>query len=404
MRNHVQRWQVVLWSAFAWLTHACGGEGPHGFDLGARSAGSAGGPSASSGGQRGQSPAVGGGGYAGLPYATGGTEFTPAGTGGLPPQPAGAGSATPAAGGQGGASSIGLAGSSPAKAGTPGAASTGDSGGTGAGGTAAGGTAAAGSPPLSVDGDPSRPIVEVANIPCGPHPSLAGLTATNATIGGRDVHVAYPCGKHEGAPVTFVLNLHGTMPTEELKLYQVAYFSINTLVDSHNIVTVAPKSVVSQWGNGDNGADEPHLMQVIDWVYTTFAKFDIRGMWVGGHSWGALYTSTFACKAELADKVKGTILMSGPDQPPSCADRLAVIGSVAENDIVGPMDQGTLPTQHGCSAAEMLTLGNNEQTWWADCRPGFVHSNYFMLGKAHADYMDAEVVKSIADLIVASRL
>ena len=63
-----------------------------------------------------------------------------------------------------------------------------------------------------------------------------------------------------------------------------------------------------------------------------------------------------------------------------------------------------LPAQHGCAAARELKLGNNEQTLWPDCQPGFVHSNRRMLGKAHADFMDAEVVKSIADLIVESRL
>ena len=56
--------------------------------------------------------------------------------------------------------------------------------------------------------------------------------------------------------------------------------------------------MVQQWGNMDDGKDEPHLMHMIDWVYKNFGaeKFDIRAMWVGGHSWGAMYTSTFACK------------------------------------------------------------------------------------------------------------
>jgi hypothetical protein len=258
-------------------------------------------------------------------------------------------------------------------------------------------------PAAPTDGDPSRPIVAIPGIPCGPHPSVSGLTETNAEVGDRELHVAYPCNKHQGAPVTFVMNLHGTMSTENLKLYQVGYFSIDTLVDSHNLITVAPKSVVSQWGNRDGGKDEPHLMAVIDWVYETFADFDIRAMWVGGHSYGAMYAATFGCKAELADKVKGVIVMSGLPSLPSCGSRIAVIDTVAEDDIAGPMDQKDLPSEHGCSAPQTLKLGNNEQTLWPDCQPGFVHSNYLMLGKGHADFMDPEVVKSIADLIVESR-
>jgi hypothetical protein len=324
-------------------------------------------------------------GGASVPARAGSTGLSPAGSSG-----AGLGGASSGQGGRGGQSGRG-------------GASGGSAGASGGFGGASG--AGSASPPAGPkDGDPSRPVVAIANIPCGPRPSLLGLTETNAKIGSRDVHVAYPCNKHEGAPVTFVLNLHGTMPTENLKLYQVAYFSINTLVDSHNIITVAPKSVVSQWGNGDGGADEPHLREVIAWVYETFGKLDIRGMWVGGHSWGAMYTSTFGCKAELADKVKGLIIMSGLETLPSCAARVAVIDTVAEDDIAGPMDQKMVPAQHGCAAPQEIKLGNNEQTLWPDCQPGFVHANYFMLGKGHADYMDAEVVESIADLIVESRL
>jgi hypothetical protein len=253
------------------------------------------------------------------------------------------------------------------------------------------------------DGDPSTPVVAAAGVPCGPNPSLFGLTTTNAKIGGRDVHVAYPCNKHKGAPMVFILNLHGTMPEETLKLYQVAYFSANTLVNSHNFITAAPKSVVSQWGNGDGGVDLPHIMEVIDWVYTTFADFDIRAMWVSGHSWGAMYSTTFACKPELADKIKGAVLESGSGLPPACADRISLISTAAENDIGPTITQDTIAGGHGCGAKQMNMIGNNQETYWPDCRDGFVHGNYFMLGKAHADYIDADVVKRIGDLIKLAR-
>ena len=104
-------------------------------------------------------------------------------------------------------------------------------------------------------GDPSKPIVTAGGTACGANPSLFGLTTANAMVGGREVHLAYPCNIHAGAPVTFILNLHGTMAAEELKGYQVAYFSINNHANTHNLIVASPKSVVSQWGNGDNGAD-----------------------------------------------------------------------------------------------------------------------------------------------------
>jgi len=46
-------------------------------------------------------------------------------------------------------------------------------------------------------------------------------------------------------------------------------------------------------------------------------KFDIRAMWSGGHSWGAMYVaggftgSGYACLPELADRMKGAVIMSG---------------------------------------------------------------------------------------------
>ena len=335
------------------------------------------------------------------PGATGG-----AGSGmAAPPVTGGAGMAAGAAGAPG----IGAAGSAPlipmGGAGGMPASAAGANGGTA--GAAGDGAPMQPMQPLEPvgpeDGDPGQPVIAISGIACGPNPSLPGLTTFNAQVGGRDVHVAYPCNKHKGAPVVFILNLHGTMPDETLKGYQVAYFSANNQVNTHNLITVAPKSVVSQWTNGDNGQDEPHLMEVIDWVYTTFADFDIRAMWVSGHSWGAMYSSGFACKPELADKVRGAVLESGTGMNPACASRISVISSAAEMDIGPVINQGQVPAGHGCGASMENMLGNNVETYWPDCDPGFVHANYYMLGKEHATNMDVETVESAADWIKLSR-
>jgi hypothetical protein len=246
----------------------------------------------------------------------------------------------------------------------------------------------------------------IPDLACGgPSSLVSAIGSPNYEIGGRDVVVTYPCGKDAGTPMTFFLNLHGTTPVS-LHFYQHGYFSIHKYSESHNIIVVTPSSVVQQWGNGDGGSDEPHLMEIIDWVYATFdgaSKFDIRGMWVGGHSWGAMYTSTFACKDELADKVVGAFPMSGTGQQLSCASRISVISSAAEDDIGPVIDQGNVPTSNGCGAPVESNIGNNVETLWPDCDPGFVYSNYYMLGKSHSDYIDDVVVERIADLIRDSR-
>jgi hypothetical protein len=259
-------------------------------------------------------------------------------------------------------------------------------------------------PPASPDdGDPSKPVFTNADVPCRMSGGLAfGFPQANFKMDGRDVIVDYPCGKHEGAPMTFILNLHGTTPVAQ-HFYQEGYFSAYQFVGSHNLIIATPSSVVEQWGNGDNGQDEPYLMHIIDWVYKSFAGLDIRAMWVGGHSWGAFYTAQFGCKPELADKVKGLIIMSGSPVLPACAASMAIIDTNAEMDIAQPLDQGTLPMTHGCGASQMMKVGNNNETFWPDCKPPYVHANYLMLGKMHTDFMDKEVVNSIVDWIKLAR-
>jgi len=278
----------------------------------------------------------------------------------------------------------------------------------GSGGSDPGGTAGTGVMQVPndgpEDGDPAKPVVSLSDVPCRDGAGGGfGFPSANLKVDDRDVILDYPCNKHEGAPVTFILNLHGTTPVAQ-HFYQEGYFSAYQFATSHNLIIATPSSVVEQWGNGDNGADEPYLMHVIDYVYSHFGdKFQIKAMWVGGHSWGAFYASTFVCKDYIADKVKGVIIMSGSPNPPACSDRISVIDTNAEMDIGPPLEQGNWPTTHGCDASMMQTLGNNTETFWPNCDPGYVHANYLMLGKMHADFMDKEVVQSIVDWIKLSR-
>ncbi len=192
------------------------------------------------------------------------------------------------------------------------------------------------------------------------------------------------------------------------KHYIRGYFPAYKFMDTHNFIIATPKSVVSQWGNMDGGRDEPHLMAVVDWMYQNFAGFDIKQMWVVGHSWGAMYRRTFACKTEFTDKVKGVVLMSGGAQMPACANRLAALGTVGETDIVtGELTQASAASGHGCAAQRTANLGNNRVTDWPTCSAGWVHKNYFMLGKGHGfdpvDWPDDGMNKDMVDAIVSTR-
>jgi hypothetical protein len=68
-----------------------------------------------------------------------------------------------------------------------------------------------------------------------------------------------------------------------------------------------------------------------------------------------------------------------------------------------PSDQMSLATMHGCDAGQNEMILMNNHTFWPNCDPGFVHANYYMLGKQHATSMDREVVESIVDWIKISR-
>jgi pimeloyl-ACP methyl ester carboxylesterase len=256
--------------------------------------------------------------------------------------------------------------------------------------------------------DPNAPVVEVPGVACGSPLTAPSYTPPQVDLGGRAVYIDYACNKPTGTPVTFILNLHGTMSLEEGKIYQRGYLPAYNSTASHDFVIATPKAVGSQWGRSDGGRDEPHVMAAVDWVYQNFSGFDIRHMWVLGHSWGAMYTRTFACKPELADKVHGVVLMSGGAQMPACADRLAVIGTVGELDIVpGEFEQSAVASAHGCGARSTRNLGNNRVTEWPACGPGWVHADYFMIGKAHGfdpiDWPDEGMTQEIVDAIRDAR-
>jgi len=271
----------------------------------------------------------------------------------------------------------------------------------------------AGTPPTvggPEDGPAGMPVISIPDVACGGSKGGFGLGAPNFKMDNRDMIVTYPCDKHAGAPASFILNLHGTTPVAQ-HFYQHGYFAAHQFAASHNLIIVTPSSVVQQWGNMDMGQDEPHLMKIIEWVYANLngpGKFDIKAMWVGGHSWGGGYTARFGCKPELADKVKGLIMMSGGSVGgfggAACANKVAVIITMAEGDNRMPSDQSMLASMHGCATGQSQMILNNVHSFWPTCMPGFVHANYYMLGKQHATSMDKEVVESIVNWIKLQRM
>jgi len=262
-----------------------------------------------------------------------------------------------------------------------------------------------------VDGDPSKPMVSVPGVPCGAGKGGFGAAPPTVKIGGRDVVLFYPCA-HEGAAVTFLFTLHGTLQEAQKVAFTLNAGPFHTLADSHNIIYVLPKAVGSQWGREDNGTDLPHIYEVIDWVYTTFGdKFDIRSMWAQGGSWGAFYlASTLACDPKLEQRLRGVRLIVGGGCPP-CSKRLSCI--VAQQELEKGMGMALTPEQremladqsaissyaqqHGCGAKMGPTDVGNTKYWsWPGCSKGWVHSYYLAPGQ-HADPWDPIAIKQTAE-------
>jgi hypothetical protein len=265
-----------------------------------------------------------------------------------------------------------------------------------------------------LDGDPNKPMVEIPGIPCGVPNIGFGGTPPSVKITNRDVVVAYPCA-HEGAAVTFFLFLHGTVDEPIKVTFTMNAWPIHQLVDSHNIIVVAPKAITTQWGNGDNGQDLPHLYDVVDWVYATFGeKFNIRSMWAQGGSWGAFYlTTVFACDPKFQDRLKGVQVIVGGGCP-ACSDRLSCMVGQQELQLGNGMaltpDQREMYSsgamidpyamQHGCQGKMgPMDVGNTKAWYWPNCSPGWTHSYYMGPGN-HADAWDpAAVLKTTEDIL-----
>ena len=336
-------------------------------------------------------------------------------TGPIAPAPgaSGTGGTAPQTGMTAGTMATGAAGmlaEQPSTGGTPGgAAGTGmATAGTGSGTAGSMGTSGMGATPMDpftgpLDGDPGKPMVEVPGVPCGPaNVSFAGAPAANMVkITNRDVFVSYPCA-HEGAAVTFYLAIHGTLQEGQKIPFTLTNFPVHTKVDSDNFIVVAPQAIGTQWGNGDNGMDLPHLYEVIDWVYATFGeKFSIRGMWASGGSWGSAYLFNFACDPMLESRLTGIRMIVGRGCPP-CSTRLSCIVGEQELEEGGgsPLsDEGkemrvmaanieTYAQQHGCDARTGPTDIGPVRAWtWPNCDTGWAHSYYLGPGQ-HADRWD----------------
>lgn len=228
----------------------------------------------------------------------------------------------------------------------------------------------------------------------------------NALVEGRLLILDYPCGKVEGTEMTVILNLHGTVNEVTKRGYVRDHFSAYTLLNEANLIVVTPIAPNSQW---DSAQDRTYLLQLIEWVYTKFAKAKIRSLWIAAHTSGSVYatlgTLPFACEESLRGRVRGVIGMSqGSAMITPCRDRLSFIAARGSTETSKALDQTAWASLHGCDATQRgpEVVGGNERRYWTNCSSGHVHEDFVMLGSSSIDPMDAEGVRKIVDIIKAS--
>lgn len=131
------------------------------------------------------------------------------------------------------------------------------------------------------------------NFELGEYPSRLTLHTGNATepVSGRPFFLDFPCDLEEGAPVTFVLNLHGG---GSLANWQRHYFPIFHFKDEYDLVIATPDAGEPGGGTWSADVDDEYLKGVVTYVYDLFEGHDIT-FWFAGHSYGGFTTSRLIC-------------------------------------------------------------------------------------------------------------
>jgi hypothetical protein len=247
------------------------------------------------------------------------------------------------------------------------------------------------------DGDPSAPVIALGETLC--RSTLKAETNTNFSVNTRPLILDYPCGKHDGAAFTLIVNLHATVSETLSKYYLRDTFPAYTELSAQNLIIATPAATTVQWGNGDSGLDAPFLLEVVSTIVKRFSTANIRSIWFVGHSWGGFFVQRFICDSMLSSRVRGIVLMGANLMTASC-NNFSVIAARGSDDTGSAMvNQATLAAAHGCTATVSgpeLVGGSNERRYYSACQ-GYVHEDYQMIGKTLTSTVDAAVVAKIIE-------
>ena len=140
-----------------------------------------------------------------------------------------------------------------------------------------------------------------------------GETSDLATS--RRFLIDYPCDLKRGEKVVFILNLHGSGsdgPRQRL------YFPAVDLKEKYRLVVATPTAATLTMVGGAEGAgptwlaeaDEAHLRNIAEQVFTRFGRQNIRAFWLASHGLDGFVSDPLICNGYFKDKVDGWLSLS----------------------------------------------------------------------------------------------
>jgi pimeloyl-ACP methyl ester carboxylesterase len=164
-----------------------------------------------------------------------------------------------------------------------------------------------------------KPSLELAGVACQtPPPShcpdanctgpmvIEGGTAKEPKSG-REFFIDYPCGMKKGDKVTFILSLHGFGSYGNWMRH---YFPLMDFKDKYHLVIATPNASApppKAWA----AVDDAYLQNIVDMVYDTVGKENIKAFWIVGHSQGGMTSNRLVRTPYFSQKVDGFLSLSG---------------------------------------------------------------------------------------------
>lgn len=169
---------------------------------------------------------------------------------------------------------------------------------------------------------------DVAGVPCQTPPPMHchGADCASALIlepgnatepkTGRKFFLDYPCDLKPGEKVVFILSLHGA---GSIGNWQRHYFPAFDYKEKYRLVIATPTAAsqasifpgmppIRMWVGS---ADDDYLHNIVDFVFETFGKANIKSFWLAGHSQGGMTSNRIVCTPFFAGKVDGWLSLSG---------------------------------------------------------------------------------------------